>query len=234
MGKMIPITLGVARTAQGGGGGNAAPVPLAVKKEVLARDHNACRCCGFTAAKYQEVLHLNRDCADHRPDNLATVCIFCHQCFHLERVGPMQSGYLVWLPEIPQAQLHHIARAIYVARITQGDPISGTARKALELIAARKADARDRLGTDDPFALASVLADYLTPAQYKARAVKLRGLRLMPQDRRMVSEATLRFNQFPQILAYWRSKSGPFGALPPKAWGEVYHDVLGALGVKAA
>lgn len=146
MAKAIPIALGVSR---GGAGAPASPVPLPVKKEVLARDGDTCRCCGFKAAKYQEVVHLNRDPTDNRPANLAAVCIFCHQCFYMERVGPQQSGVLLWLPEIPQAHLHHIARAAYVGRITQGDPMAAAARKALEVFMTRREVAKTRVGTED-------------------------------------------------------------------------------------
>lgn len=46
----------------------------------------------------------------------------------------------------------------------------------------------------------------------------LKSVRLMPLDRRLQSEAGLYFNQFPQILAYWRSKGGPFGGDPQFKW----------------
>jgi hypothetical protein len=42
------------------------------------------------------------------------------------------------------------------------------------------------------------------------------SLRIYPADRRIVREGDLEFNQFPQILAYWRSKDGPFGEIPPR------------------
>jgi intracellular multiplication protein IcmJ len=55
-------------------------------------------------------------------------------------------------------------------------------------------------------------------------------LRLFPLDRRIIREADLEFNQFPQILAYWRSKDGPFGKLQPKQWVDIY----ARLGLKSA
>jgi intracellular multiplication protein IcmJ len=141
----------------------------------------------------------------------------------------MRSGVLIWLPEISQADLHHIARAIYVARISQG-PVADAARKALDVLTKRREDAKARLGTDDPFILSSVLKDYISNNAYEARGPKLEGLRLFPLDRRIIREADLEFNQFPQILAYWRSKDGPFGKLQPKQWVDIYAN----LGLKSA
>lgn len=236
MSSKIKITLGVTRSSSGGVGGNstgsAFAVPPLLKKKILERDKNKCRACGFTAAKYQEVFRINRKLDDLREENLATLCVFCHQCFHLDRIADMESGVLIWMPEIPQTQLHHIARAIYVARISQGDPMAETARKALDVIISRRQQAKARLGTDDPFTLSKVLSDYLGQAHYKAREKKLNGVRLFPLDRRMIKEASIKFNQFPQMLAYWRSKSGPFGDKSPKVWGNTHCDIVDAISGK--
>ena len=133
----------------------------------------------------------------------------------------MRSGVLIWMPEMTQADIHHIARAAYVARISQG-PIADAARRVLDIFMQRREEAKKRLGTDDPYLLASVLRDYISSNAYEARQKKLEGIRLFPLDRRIIKEADLEFNQFPQILAFWRSKNGPFGELMPKQWIEIY------------
>ena len=139
----------------------------------------------------------------------------------------MRSGVLVWMPEIEQVDLHHIARAIYVARISQG-PIAEAARKSLDLIMARREDVKKRIHTDDPYILSMVLKDYLSPGHYKMRDKKLDGVRLFPLDRRIIKESELEFNQFPQILAYWRSKDGPFGGKTPPKWVSIYKEIMEA------
>ncbi len=198
-----------------------------MKQKIFTRDDHVCQCCGFQSKKYQDVLFLNNDPTDLSEDNLKTVCIFCHQCFNLDKVNVMRSGVLLWLPEIDQADLHHIARAIYVARISQG-PIADAARKSLEALMQRREALRARLGTDDPYILAMVLKDYLTDAHYNNREKKIEGVRLFPLDRRIIKEADLEFNQFPQILAYWRSKDGPFGGKTPQKWFDIYHNLVEA------
>lgn len=170
---------------------------------------------------------MNGVAGDNQPKNMATVCIFCHQCFGIDQVSTMRSGVLVWLPEITQGDLHHIARALYVARISQG-PMADAARRSLDVLMGRREEIRTRLGTDDPFVLSTVLKDYISSHAYEMRVKKLEGVRLFPLDRRIIKEADLEFNQFPQILAYWRSKDGPFGGQVPRQWVGLYKDIMGA------
>lgn len=231
--KQIPLSLGIARPigkakqSMGGAAGHGGPKPVPgkiapeLKAKILERDNHTCRACGFHSQKYQEVHYLNSNAMDMRPENLATVCIFCHQCYNLDKVASMGSGVMIWLPEISQSRLHHIARAIYVARISQGD-MAEAARKTLDILIGRREEVKKRLGTDDPYTLSMILRDYLSEKHYYYRAQKLEGIRLFPLDRRKIKEADLEFNQFPQILAYWRSKDGPFGGKAPAQWVDLY------------
>lgn len=220
--KLLPITLGIVRSSGSAQSSSRAAQQLQeIRPRVFERDNHTCRFCGFHSQKYQEVHFINGNPEDLRLENLATACIFCHQCFDLEKASQMNSGVLVWMPEVTQAELNNIARAIYVARISQGT-MADSARSALDAIMARREDAKARLATDDPYFLAIVLRDFLGPKQYAARAEKLDGIRLFPLDRRNITEGELKFNQFPQILAYWRSKDGPFGDAPPAQWKTLY------------
>jgi intracellular multiplication protein IcmJ len=234
----LSVALGIVRSAanaQTPSKGAAAAAPARSKEsltpelrqKIYERDDYTCQACGFRSMKYQDVHVLNGTQSDVRPDNLATACIFCHQCFRLNQVSEMRSGVLVWLPEISQTDLHHIARAIYVARISQG-PVAEASRKALDILMQRREEVRKRLGTDDPFILAAVLKDYISDKAYEGRGAKLEGIRLFPLDRRIIKEADLEFNQFPQILAYWRAKDGPFGGTVPRQWIDLYRDITPA------
>lgn len=229
--KNIPIILGIARSKGGaqqfsGGEGGVSKIPPELKKKVFERDDYICQCCGFKSKKYQDVHYLNSVVGDNQIKNMATVCIFCHQCFNIDQISVMRSGVLVWLPEITQPDLHHIARALYVARISQG-PMADAARHSLDILMGRREEMRKRLGTDDPFVLSLVLKDYISSRDYDMRVNKLEGVRLFPLDRRIIKEADLEFNQFPQILAYWRSKDGPFGGQVPRQWISIYKEIMG-------
>lgn len=191
---------------------------------VLERDDHTCQYCGFQARKYQEINFTGKNDTAKSADDYVTACTFCHQCFHLDRVDRMQSGAIVWLPEMSQQVLNHLCRAIYIARISQG-PMAEAARDAMETLLSRRQEARNRLGTDSVKIIASVLQDFLEPKEYKARHARLKGFRILPLDRRIIREGDLEFNQFPQILAYWRSKDGPFGALPPREWTKLFYEI---------
>ncbi len=234
---LLPITLGVTRPLpQGAAKGKKAAPPTADKKlpadlkaRIFERDDYTCRYCGFQSRRYQEINFLNGDKTDFLDKNLVTACIFCQQCFCIDEINTMRSGVLLWLPEIGQHELHHMARSIYVARISQG-PVADAARKALDTLMLRREEVKKRISTDNPYILATVLRDYLGPKHYSERSHKLKGVRLFPLDRRIIREADLEFNQFPQILAYWRSKDGPYGGKPPNQWIGVYQ----ALAAKSA
>ncbi len=225
--RNIPVTLGIACSSRNASfSGKAGPgLTAEIKQKIFERDDYVCQCCGFRSKKYQDIHFINENPKDIRPDNMATTCIFCHQCFQLDKVAEMRSGVLIWLPEIEQADLHHIARAVYVARISQG-PIADAARHILEILMQRRNEVRARLGTDDPALLTMVMRDYISAQTYEHRKAKLDGIRLFPLDRRIIKEADLEFNQFPQILAYYRSKDGPFGGKLPKDWVEIYRNAL--------
>lgn len=232
MAELKQIVLSIARTLAGNtfSVGRNEPADPSLRTRTFERDDHTCGFCGFRSLKYQDIHFLNGNPEDGRPGNVITTCLFCHQCFNLESVAAMKSGMLIWLPEIDQATLHHVVRAAYVARISQG-PIAEAARHCLDLFMRRREEARKRLGTDDPYTLAAVLRDYITDRTYERRAEKLEGIRLFPLDRRIIREADLEFNQFPQILAFWRSKEGPFGGVVLKEWMGLYRNVMN---IKAA
>lgn len=227
--KFLPITLGIANFSSGAQSlsGKAAPLDAEIIQKVFSRDKDSCRFCGFHSKKYQQVVFINGNTADARFDNLATGCMFCHQCFDLEKVASMRSGALIWMPEISQAEVHHVARAIYVARISQGS-MAEMAKSTLDQMMKRREEVKIRLETDDPFVLAMVMRDFLGPKHYDMRSSKLDGVRLFPLDRRIIKEGDLEFNQFPQILAYWRSKDGPFGGKIPNKWKLLYAEIANA------
>ncbi len=224
--KLYPLTIGI---SQGAGGAtayqdeseSAQSLPPEIRQKIFLRDNHTCRHCGFHSKKYQDITFLDNDATNLQVDNLLTACIYCSQCFDLEKVSEMRSGVLVWLPEIEQADLHHIARAIYVSRISQGS-MAETAKSALGKIMGRREEAKARLYTDDPYLLSVVMKDFLGPRQYAMKDKKLDGIKLFPLDRRIIKEGDLEFNQFPQILAYWRSKNGPFGGKAPTQWKNFY------------
>lgn len=198
---------------------------ISFKQSIQERDGHACALCSFTAKKYQEIWPKDDVSIDRatrlNPDDWHTICQFCQQTQDISIAADMQSGVMLWLPEISQEDLNNLARAIFVARVSQG-PMADAARKIMDALMSRREVAKARLGTDDISMLKTVLNDFLEDRHLKNMPEKLDGVRLLPLDRRQVREGDVDFNQFPQILAYWRSKEGPFGGKLPGTWIENY------------
>ena len=137
----------------------------------------------------------------------------------------MGGGVLIWLPEITQAELNHIARAIYVARADETGDTADAATRALDALMSRRTEAKKRLGSDDPMLLATVLHENLTESERAEAIRKLEGVRLMPLDKHMVRGRNGDTNGFPQIVKFWRSPSGPFASVPTSEWQALFAKV---------
>jgi intracellular multiplication protein IcmJ len=214
--SFLPLTLGISR-ASGTGDGGVKPPSKSEAEKILKRDDFACRFCGFRAVQYQRIVPTR--------DGLVTACGFCEQVTGLERAGLMGGGILIWLPEMTQAELNHIIRAIYVARAEEGSEMAESATRALDALTSRRAEAKKRLGSDDPLLLATVLQENLTEAERAAATGKLEGIRLLSLDKHMVHGRHGDFNGFPQIIQFWRSAQGPFADLPTGEWQSLFAKV---------
>lgn len=224
---LLSISLGVRRRPDAE---EAAPRGRSFSKDqiekVLWRDAFTCRCCGFTSKKFQRVIPAESlgATSDGSGGSLMTVCTFCEMCLSLDRAGLTGAGTLIWLPEIPQAELNHITRALYVA-MASSDPLAKAASRTLEILKGRRIDAKKRLGTDDPLLLATALQEELNDKDYAGRLAKLEGLRLLPADRCLVHKQQSELNIFPQMMAYWTSPEGPFGQKPVAEWAALFERV---------
>jgi hypothetical protein len=118
----------------------------------------------------------------------------------------MESGVLIWAPEVSQAELHHIAREIYVARVVGGE-VAEAATACLTAIFERREISKKQIGTDDPAALSARLE--MAGGQTSPED-GLNSCRLFPLDRLLVRKGDRKINLFPPILSYWVSSEGPY------------------------
>ena len=211
--SFLPLTLGVGASSGAGGGGLGSSSKSETEK-VFARDDFTCRFCGFRSVQYQRAVPYE--------GGPVTACTFCEQVLFLERAGIMGSGVLIWLPEVTQAELNHIVRAIYVARADETSEIAANAARALDALMSRRTEAKKRLGSDDPLLLTSVLQEHLNDKERRAAIGKLEGIRLLPLDKHIVRARGSETNLFPKIVAFWRSEHGPFAALPLSEWKKMF------------
>jgi len=182
--------------------------PTAVERAAMRRDGGACRACGFVSGEHQLAAALDgnrRDLAQ-----TVTLCPFCHQCLHLDRVAAMQSGVLILAPEVEQAALHHMVREALVARVL-GGAAAARAEALLAALLARRGAAQARLGSDDPAVLAARLAAAPDSEQDPAALDAMRAdLRLLPLPRRLVRKGNLLEDLLPPMLGFWVSVDGPY------------------------
>lgn len=224
--KFLPLILGVRRASDAEKHKVSVP-SKSQTEEALRRDDHTCRFCGFKSQQYQRVIsspaYLKRD------EEFLTVCTFCENSLLLERAGMMGSGVLVWLPEIGQAELNYIARAIYIARADAGE-MAESATRALDALLARRAEAKKRVLSDDPLVLATVLHENLDDQAYKKASAKIEGIRLLPLDKYIVHGKHGDINQFSSMVKYWCSPQGPYGRLPVDQWPNLFQAAQAKVG----
>src|SRR6185369_611633 len=184
-----------------------------VMRVVHERDNYVCRCCGFRSTKYQQVLNLNGNWRDL--DAITTACIFCQQCFSLDTAGQMRSGVLLIFPDMEQSELNRLAVEIYLARISGNESAMDQANRSLAFLMNLRDAAVDQFGSYEPTPLARMLRDSQADGAAETIRRRLNRVRLFPSDRRIMREVDLEYNQFPQIMAFWRSGAGPY----PKSSG---------------
>lgn len=177
---------------------NNALVSEDTKQQVLSEQNNTCQFCGFKTDKFQEVVNYK--------GNNQVACSFCYQVLNLEAAISRRSGYLIYLPELTQAELNHILRAIYVARTDSNLEIATSARRVFDVLIERRALAEKILGTDDLRSFAEILQCFMNDEEKSQISDKLSGIRLLSLDKKIVVEDGMEFNEFPQMLNFWKSK----------------------------
>lgn len=188
------------------------------RPKVLARDGNACKYCGFKAQKWQEIHHLDDDHANNNLSNLVTACPFCHQCFHLGLAGSTAGGMLIWLPEISQVNLNHLARALFVAMRDDKSKMYAAASGLYMSLESRGVFMEQHFaaGAANPGVLGQAFLK-MKKEDYEKRESFLKNIRLLPQRSR-----------FEPQIKYWAETV--FRDLPPESWDRLINESLLELG----
>gem|GEM_PF-376035 len=167
------------------------------KLKALSDFDYTCQFCGFKSKKYQEVLDIN--------GHHAVACSFCAQSLNLLACAERRAGYLIYLPELTQAQLNNLLRAIYVVRTSTNASNANKARKLFDALSSRRKIASLILGTDDPYMLGKIIDSFMNNREKSQIEEKLDGIRLFSLDKKISIEDGMEFNEFPQILNYWKT-----------------------------
>ncbi len=199
-------------------------VEAEVAQQVFARDRHTCRFCDFQAPGHQEVVRL--DGGPGRPPlgSVATACPLCHECQYLGRDAVEQAFVVIWLPEVSQAVLNHLARAVHMVLHAYGEPAHmgerpvadappvRSAFNAYRALAARMEAAQRRIGTTSPRELGAALIG-LPPALASRRKELAGGLRLLSRGRLFRDGRDV----YPDLLEAWTDQDGAcHGLLKPR------------------
>ncbi|AXI47320.1 hypothetical protein C1J03_15665 [Sulfitobacter sp. SK012] len=177
--------------------------PKAIETSVHQRDCNTCAECGFRSGKYMNVHAPGR--GPHRTSAYRTLCNACFDVVCLDEAVKMRSVSFSWIPEIEQEELNRLMPNLYVARIGNHGPLT---KRILDIIFEERRElAREKIPYTEVGDLVKAMEEGADDAQLHRFFNE--GLRILPLDRRIIKEGKMEFNQFPQILAYWRSRSGP-------------------------
>jgi hypothetical protein len=117
--KLLPLILSVARNIPLDRGNSCIKVDAI--KRIHNRDKNKCLFCGWHERndKHRKVTSLTGIYDDNTSSkHLVTSCIICELTQRLVMTGNLGAGDLVYLPELSQAQLNELARAVYFAKLS--------------------------------------------------------------------------------------------------------------------
>ena len=101
------------------GSGDADRAFQGVRLVVLSRDRYTCQGCGLQTrgvdgkSGYFEVHHVDDDHHNNHPDNLATVCPFCHSTKHFALAHIQDRGFFVPARGVSQRTLNRIMMVLW-------------------------------------------------------------------------------------------------------------------------
>lgn len=187
-----------------------------LRAAVLQRDDFTCAFCAFRALRFQHFHHLDDDHNHEHESNLVTACPFCHLCFHLGMAGIRRAAVMIWLPEIGQAELNNLCRAIFVA-VERGGAYEQAARALYASLESRSATVEQELGAgaSNPAAIGQALLK-MPPATGEDQGSKVTMLRLLP-----------RMQSFKAEVSFWSTDASAFGRLPDARWGALVPQLAG-------
>ena len=206
------------------------------RKKAFIRDNYVCQCCDFHDKSNQQLHYLDNDFSNINLDNLVTICPLCSQTFRINDLSRRKSSILIWLPEISQANLNNLIRAMLIVKyqnstellampVKDTESIDSSLHLAMEeiitLFQFRIGKAKTKIRTNDPYILARALLS-LPKTDYELRDQFLTALRILPSE-----VLTPTCNPATKIIVdSWFSKTGPFFGLMPATWQNLYQPIL--------
>lgn len=158
------------------------------RDKILARDNYVCQACGWRSEKYQELHHRDGDHSNYRESNLETLCPLCHQLFHPSSATISGGGFMIWLPELTQAELNRLSFPLFWALATgPGHPFHSVARSTYAMLDQRRVELESQVGKSDAASFGQMLLR-LPKEDYDKRAESLAPIKMLASPKRFQVE----------------------------------------------
>jgi hypothetical protein len=133
----------------------------AVIPEVFKRDRSVCHCCGVSIPGAMEVDALDGNHSRIAPDNLKTICTFCHYARHPIWAASRRRIRVILAPDLSQDDICRIAWACFFLEGEEAGPHVADDNEALRRIYddidLRERGVEQTFGTTHPEALIEAL-----------------------------------------------------------------------------
>lgn len=177
------------------------------EKLLLKNQNNKCLCCGIKLTKNKYIL------SESGKD--ALVCQMCMHIRNMEKLPNLHEGKIIMMPEISQADLLNLMRAIYYFK-QMGDKIEDDI-DSIELIEEELNERTEVAnhyyspGISNPLIMIQLLLS-LSEDEYTKREVALFGLRWVPSMEYYKDEHT--------------ELKGEFAKFNPKNWNKLIKTII--------
>jgi intracellular multiplication protein IcmJ len=157
-----------------------------VKPNLLRRDNYTCCYCGFQANQHMYILNKNEDYSSNKgnnhPNNMRVACPFCAQCHFLPEVGcGIGGGFLIALPETPQAVLNGFCHVLFCA-IENNTGFKSAALQVYRMLKTRAVIVDEQLAHEasNPIFFSSMCLEDEEILEKVKRGDKFKALKLLP------------------------------------------------------
>lgn len=161
---------------------------MKMRPRVLKRDDYTCQACGWRSEEFQELHHRDGDHSNYKEANLETLCPLCHQLFHPSSATISGGGFMIWLPELTQAELNRLSFPLFWA-LAAGTthPLYSVARSTYAMLDQRRVELESHVGRSDAASFGQILLR-LSPEEYKKRAETMAPIKMLASPKRFQVE----------------------------------------------
>lgn len=158
------------------------------RSRILKRDDYTCQGCGWRSEEFQELHNIDGDHSNFREANLETLCPLCHQLFHPCATSISGGGFMIWLPELTQAELNRLTFPMFWA-LSEGqkNPLYSVSRAVYSMLDQRRVELESHVGKSDAASFGQMLLK-LSPEDYAKRFETLAPFKLLASQKRFQTE----------------------------------------------